>query len=92
MFKTDGAVKPWEQLQKEEYGLANKLKFQWIQVIHLLTKLLIEEIFIGLGNSINLTIQNHPLTKKHHILTLNELDTNELYNTQLLVNFLKVTS
>ena len=27
LFKTDGAVKPWKQLQ-EGYGLANKLKFK----------------------------------------------------------------
>ena len=37
LFKTDGAVKPWKQLQ-EEYGLANKLNFKWIQLIHSLPK------------------------------------------------------
>ena len=33
LFNTDGAVKPWEEFQ-EEYGLKNKLKFKWIQLIH----------------------------------------------------------
>ena len=37
LFKTDGAVKQWKQLQ-EEYGLANKLNFKWIQLIHSLPK------------------------------------------------------
>ena len=37
LFKTDGTVKPWKQLQ-EEYGLANKPKFKWIQIIHSLPK------------------------------------------------------
>ena len=29
LFKTDGAVKPWKQIQ-EGYGLAKKLKFKSI--------------------------------------------------------------
>ena len=33
MLKTDGIVKAWKQLQ-EKFGLANKLKFKWIQIIH----------------------------------------------------------
>ena len=37
LFKTDGAVKLWKQRQ-EEYGLANKLNFKWIQLIHSLPK------------------------------------------------------
>ena len=88
LFKTDGTVKPWKQLQ-EEYGLANKLKFKWIQIIHSLPKSWIEQIFIDSGNSINLTIQDHHLIKKHQILSLNKLDSKELYNIQLLANFLK---
>ena len=85
LFKTDGTVKPWKQLQ-QEYGLANKLKFKWIR------KPWIEQIFIDSGNSINLAIQDHHLIKKHQILCLNKLDSKELYNIQLLANFLKPTS
>ena len=55
LSKTDGAVKPWEQLQGE-YGLANKLKFKWIQLIPSSPKPWIEQTFIDLGNSINLAI------------------------------------
>ena len=44
------------------------------------------------GNSINLAIQDHHLIKKHKILCLNKLDSKELYNIQLLANFLKPTS
>ena len=62
LFKTDGAVKPWKQLQ-EEYGLANKLKFKWIQLIHSLPKPWIKQIFIDSGNSIILAIQDHHLIK-----------------------------
>ena len=91
LFKTDGRVKPWKQLQ-EEYGLANKLKFKWIQIIHSLPKPWIEQIFIDSGNSINLAIQDHHLIKIHQILCLNKLDSKELYNIQLLANFLKPTS
>ena len=91
LFKTDGTVKPWKQLQ-EEYGLANKLKFKWIQLIHSLPKPWIEQIFIDSGNSINLAIQDHHLIKKHQILCLNKLDSKELYNIQLLANSLKPTS
>ena len=91
LFKTDNTVKPWKQIQ-EEYGLANKLKFKWIQIIHSLPKPWIEQIFIGSGNSINLAIQDHHLTKKHQIVDLNKLDSKELYNIQLLANFLKPTS
>ena len=91
LFKTDGTVKPWKQLQ-EEYGLASKLKFKWIQIIHSLSKSWIEQIFIDSGNSINLAIQDHHLIKKHQILCLNKLDSKELYNVQLLANFLKPTS
>ena len=91
LFKTDGAVKPWKQLQ-EEYGLANKLKFKWIQLIHSLPKPWIEQIFIDSGNSINLAIQDHHLIKKHQILCLNKLNSKELYNIQLLANSLKPTS
>ena len=91
LLKTDGSVKPWEQLQ-EKYRLANKLKFKWIQLIHLLPKPWIEQIIIDSGNSTNLAIQAHHLIKKHQILSLNKLDSKELYNTQLLVNFLKPTS
>ena len=91
VFKTDGAVKPWKQLP-EEYGLANKLKFKWIQLIHSLPKSWIEQIFIDSGNWINLAIQDHHLIKKHQILCLNKLDSKELYNIQLLPNILKPTS
>ena len=63
LFKTDSAVKQWEQLQKE-YGLANKLTFKWIQLIHSLPKPWIEYIFIDLGNSINPAIQDYHLIKK----------------------------
>ena len=91
LFKTDGAVKPWKQLQ-EEYGLAKKLKFKWIQLIHSLPKPWIEQIFIDSGNSISLAIQDHHLIKKHQILCLNKLDSKELYNIQLLANSLKPTS
>ena len=55
LFRTDSAVKPWGQLQ-EEHGLANKLKFKWIPLIHSLPKPWIEQIFIDSGNSINLDI------------------------------------
>ena len=41
LFKIDGAVKPWEQLQ-EDYGLANKLKFKRMQLIHSLPKQVFE--------------------------------------------------
>ena len=91
LLKTDGAVKPWKQLQ-EGYGLASKLKFKWIQLIHSLLKPWIEQIFIDSGNPINLGIQDHHLTKKHQILCLNKLDSKELYNMQLLPNFPKPTS
>ena len=91
LFKTEGAVKPWKQLH-EEYGLANKLKFKWIQLIHSLPKLWIEQIFIDSGNSINLAIQDHHLINKHQILCLNKLDSKELHNIQLLANSLKPTS
>ena len=90
LFKTDGSVKPWKQLQ-EEYNLANKLKFKWRQIIHSLPKPWIEQIFIDLGNSINLAIQDHHF-KKHQIFCLYKLDSKELYNVQLLANFLKPTS
>ena len=43
-------------------------------------------VFIDSGNSINLAIQ------EHQILCLNKLDRKELYNIQLLVNFLKPNS
>ena len=43
----------------KEYGLANKLKFTWIQLIHSLPKPWIEQILIDLGNSINLAVQDH---------------------------------
>ena len=88
--KTDDVVKPWKQLQ-EEYGLANKLRFKWIQLIHFLPKPWIEQTFIDPGNLINLAIQDHHLIKKHQILCLNKLDSRELYNTQSLTNFLKPT-
>ena len=55
LCKTDGAVKPWKQLQ-EEYGLANKLKFKWVQLIHSLPKPWIEQTFIDSENWINLAI------------------------------------
>ena len=48
LFKTDGTVKPSKQLQ-EGYGLGNKLKFKWIQLIHSLPKQWIEQIFIDSG-------------------------------------------
>ena len=91
LLKTDGAVKPWKQLQ-EEYGLASKLNFKWTQLIHSLPKPWIEQIFIDSGNSINLAIHEHHLIKKHQTLCLNKLDSKELYNIQLLANFLKPNS
>ena len=63
LFKTDSAVKPWKQLQ-EKYGLANKLKINWIELIHSLPKPWIKQIFIDSGNLINLAIQDHHLIKK----------------------------
>ena len=51
-----------------------------------------EQIFIDSGNSINLAIQDHHLIKKHQILCLHKLDSKDLYNIQLLSNFLKPTS
>ena len=87
LFKIDDAVKPWEQLQ-EEYGPAINLKFKWIQLIYSLLKPWIEQIFIDSGNSISLAIQDHHLIKKHQILSLNKLDSKELYIIQRLVNFL----
>ena len=91
LFKTDGTVKPWKQLQ-EDYGLANKLKFKWIEIIYSLPKPWIEQIFMDSGNSINFTIQDHHLIKKYQTLCLNKLDSKELYNIQVLANFLKLTS
>ena len=91
LFKTDGTVKPWKQLQ-EKCGLVSKLKFKWIQIIHSLPKPWIEQIFIDSGNSINLAVQDHHLIKKYQILCLNKLHSKELYNIQLLANFLKPTS
>ena len=91
LFKTDGAVKLWKQLQ-EVYGLANKLNFKWIQLIHSLPKPWIEQVFIDSANSINLAIHDHHLIKKYQILCLNKLDSKELCNIQLLANFLKPTS
>ena len=81
---------PWKQLQKE-YGLANKLKFKRIQLTPSLPKPWIEQRFIDSGNPINLAIQNHQLIKKHQVLCLNKLDSEELYNIQLPANFLKPT-
>ena len=43
-------------------------------------------------NSISLAIHDHHLIRKHQILCLNKLDSKELYNIQLLANFLKPTS
>ena len=43
-------------------------------------------------NSISLAIQDHDLIKKDQILCLNKLDSKELYNIQLLINFLKPVS
>ena len=62
LFKTDGAAKPWKQLQ-EEYFLPNKLKFKWIQLVHFLWKPWIKQIFIDSRNSINLAIQDIHLIK-----------------------------
>ena len=62
LFKTDGTVKPWRELQ-EEHGLTNKLKFKWIQIIHSLPKPWTEQIFIDSRNSTNLAIQDHHLIK-----------------------------
>ena len=70
-MKTEGAIKPWKQLP-EEYGLANKLKFKWVQLIHSLPKPWIEPIFIDSGNLINLANQDHHLIKKHQILCLHK--------------------
>ena len=83
-------MKPWKQLQ-EEYGLANKLKFKWTRLIHFLPKPWTEQIFLNSGNSINHAIQVHHAIKKHQILLLSKLDSKELYNVQLLTNFLKQT-
>ena len=66
LFKTDGAVKPWKQLQ-EEYFLPNKLKFKWIQQVHFLWKPWIKQIFIDSRNSINLAIQDIHLIKTKNI-------------------------
>ena len=91
LFKTDGAVKPWKLLQ-DQYGLPNKLNFKWIQLSHSLPKPWIEQVFIDSRNLINLAIHDNHLIKKHQILCLNKLDSKELYNIQLLANFLKPTS
>ena len=91
LSKTDAAVKLLEQVQ-EDYGLENKLKFKWIQLIHSLPKPWIEQIFIDSGNSISLAIQDHHVIKKQQILCLDKLESKELYNIQLLRNFLKPIS
>ena len=49
-------------------------------------------MFIYSRNSINLAIQDHHLIKTYQILCLNKFDRKELYNIQLLANFLKPTS
>ena len=64
----------------------------WMQLIHISPKPWIEKIFTDMGNLINLAIQDHHLIKNHQILCLNKLDSKELYNMQLLTNFLKPTS
>ena len=81
----------WEQLQ-EEYGIASKLNFKWIQLIPSLPKPWIKQVFNDLRNLINLAIQDHHLIKKHQILSLNKSGSKELYNIQLLPIFLKSTS
>ena len=70
----------------------NKLKFQWIQLIHFLPRSWIEQIFIDLGYSINLAIQEHRFIKKHQIFCLYKLGSKELYDIELLANFLRPTS
>ena len=67
-------------------------KFKWIQLIYSLLKPWIEQIFIDSTNSINPAIQDNHLIEKHQIFCLNKLDSKELYNIQLLINFLKPTS
>ena len=67
LFGPNVAVKRWEQLQ-EEYGLAAKLKFKWIQLIQLIQSLekpWIEQILIESENSIDLPIRDQHFIKKH---------------------------
>ena len=71
---------------------SKQTEFKWIQLHHSLAKPWIKQIFIDSRNPISLAIQDHHLIKKIQILCLNKLDSKELYNKQLLANFLKPTS
>ena len=92
LFKTEGALKSCEQL-RGEYGLANKMKCKWIQLIHSLSKwyLYINGIYI-IGKFDQSRYPTPSLNQKNQILSLKTLDNKELYNIQLLINFLTPNS
>ena len=92
LFNSDGSLKSWDFL-KTEFFLTEKLKFQWMQLIHALPKPWREGLKLIEGNEINnLFIQDHHLIKRNNVYILEKLNSRELYNMQMALKYTKQVS
>ena len=68
----NGKTKSWYHI-KLEYNLESKLKYRWIQLTDALPKLWKYLVLNCIGNSVNLCIFDHHLTKKKQLLLLEQV-------------------
>ena len=88
----NGKAKSWYYI-KLEYNLESKLKYRWIQLTDALPKLWKYLILNFIGNSVNLCIFDHHLTKKkNNFYCLNKLGSRELYQIQISEKYKKPNS
>ena len=90
LFDDTGNTKEWMKL-KHEFNLNNNLYFKWMQLIHSIPQKWKNTIN---NNRIseNLLFLNHHLIKCNILLSLEKLNSKELYLIQLTCDFLKPTS
>ena len=89
LFYDTANTKEWVKL-KHKFNLNNSLYFNWMQLIHSIPQ---KWKNIKINNiSENLLFLNHQLIKRNILLSLDKLNSKELYLIQIIRDFYKPTS
>ena len=79
LFNERQRSKMWDEL-KQEYRFLENRRFLFMQLLHAIPKSWIEDLSNVKQDIHNLVIQDHHITRKHHMYLLNRLSSKEVYN------------
>ena len=79
LFNERQRSKMWDEL-KQEYRFLENRRFLFMQLLHAIPKSWIEDLSNVKQDIHNLVIQDHHITRKHHMYFLNRLSSKDIYN------------